>query len=42
MTIQKSITKWYPDPDPDRILTESKNWLKLIGEKSLNQSSRIL
>ena len=30
-TIQKSITKWYPDPD--RNLTESKNWLKLIDWK---------
>ena len=33
ITIQKSITKWYPDPDPDRISTESENWLKLIDWK---------
>ena len=31
VTIQKSITKWYTDPD--RNLTESKNWLKLIDKK---------
>ena len=33
ITIQKSITEWYPDADPDRNLTESKNWLKLIDWK---------
>ena len=33
ITIQKSITKWYSDGDPDRNLTESKNWLKSIDWK---------
>ena len=33
ITIEKSITKWYPDPDPDRNSSESENWLKLIDWK---------
>ena len=30
ITIEKSITKWYPDPGPDRNSSESEIWLKLI------------
>ena len=40
ITIQKSITKWYLDPDPDRNLTESKNWLKLIDLKEFKSVLR--